>query len=154
MKISATIKNGVATSNDLDAKSPFVRLGGAGMVDIGQSTMDYLAKATVVGTPAGQDAKDYAQLKGVAVPGKLYGPLDAVKYDIQYAAIASSLVTQQAKGAVEDKIRGALGIKVPGQQPAAPAAPAAGGQPAQQAQQKPQSAEDKAKEKLRGLFGR
>ena len=154
MKISATIKNGVATSNDLDAKSPFVRLGGAGMVDIGQSTMDYLAKATVVGTPAGQDAKDYAQLKGVAVPVKLYGPLDAVKYDIQYAAIASSLVTQQAKGAVEDKIRGALGIKVPGQQPAAPAAPAAGGQPAQQAQQKPQSAEDKAKEKLRGLFGR
>ena len=45
-----------ATSNDLDAKSPFVRLGGAGTVDIGQSTMDYLAKATVVGTPAGQDA--------------------------------------------------------------------------------------------------
>ena len=157
MKISATIKNGVATSNDLDAKSPFVRLGGAGTVDIGQSTMDYLAKATVVGTPAGQDAKDYAQLKGVAVPVKVYGPLDAVKYDIQYAAIASSLVTQQARGAVEDKIKGALGIKVPGQQPAAPtapAAPAAGGQAAQQAAQKPQSAEDKAKEKLRGLFGR
>ena len=157
MKISATIKNGVATSNDLDAKSPFVRLGGAGTVDIGQSSMDYLAKATVVGTPTGQDAKDYAQLKGVAVPVKVYGPLDAVKYDIQYAAIASSLVTQQAKGAVEDKIKGALGIKVPGQQPSAtpaPAAPAAGGQPAPQAQQKPQSAEDKAKEKLRGLFGR
>ena len=152
MKISATIKNGVATSNDLDAKSPFVRLGGAGTVDIGQSSMDYLAKATVVGTPTGQDAKDYAQLKGVAVPVKVYGPLDAVKYDIQYAAIASSLVTQQAKGAVEDKIKGALGIKVPGQQPAAPAAPAAGGQA--QAAQKPQSAEDKAKEKLRGLFGR
>ncbi len=152
MKISATIKNGVATSNDLDAKSPFVRLGGAGTVDIGQSLMDYLAKATVVGTPAGQDARDYAQLKGVAVPVKIYGPLDAMKYDIQYAAIASSLVTQQAKGAVEDKIKGALGIKVPGQQPAAPAA---GGQaqPAPHAQ-KPQSAEDKAKEKLRGLFGR
>ena len=153
MKISAVIKNGVATSNDLDAKSPFVRLGGAGTVDIGQSTMDYLAKATVVGTPAGQDARDFAQLKGVAVPVKLTGPLDAIKYEVQYAAIASSLVTQQAKGALEDKLRGALGIKVPGQ----PAAPAAGGQAAQQpaqAVQKPQSAEDKAKEKLRGLFGR
>jgi AsmA protein len=149
MKISAVIKNGVATSNDLDAKSPFVRLGGAGTVDIGQSTMDYVAKATVVGTPAGQDAKDFAQLKGVAVPVKVYGPLDAVKYDIQYGAIAGSLVTEKAKSAVEDKLKGALGIKVPGQ-PAQPAAPAAGGQqPAKQP-----SAEDKAKEKLRGLFGR
>ena len=149
MKFSAIIKNGVATSTDLDAKSPFVRLGGAGTVDIGQSTMDYVAKATVVGTPAGQDAKDFAQLKGVAVPVKVYGPLDAVKYDIQYGAIAGSLVTEKAKGAVEDKFRGALGIKAPGQ-PAQPAAPAAGGQ--QQATQP--SAEDKAKEKLRGLFGR
>ncbi len=149
MKISAIIKNGVATSNDLDAKSPFVRLGGAGTVDIGQNTMDYLAKATVVGSAAGQDAKELAQLKGVTVPVKLYGPLDAMKYEVQYAAIAGSLVTDKAKSAVEDKLKGALGIKKP-DQPAQ--APAAGGQPPQQAKQP--SAEDKAKEKLRGLFGR
>ena len=151
MKMSATIKNGVATSNDLDAKSPFVRLGGAGTIDIGQNSMDYVAKATVVGTPAGQDAKDFAQLKGVAVPVKVYGPLDAVKYDIQYAAIASSIVTEKAKSAVEDKLRGALGMKKQ-DQPAPAQAPAAGGQ--QQPQAKQQSVEDKAKEKLRGLFGR
>lgn len=148
MKISASIKNGVATSNDLDAKSPFVRLGGAGTVDIGQSTMDYVAKATVVGTSGGQDAKDLAQLKGVTIPVKVFGPLDAVKYEIQYAAMAGSVVSDKAKSAVEDKLKGALGIKKPDQAAQPPAAGQAQQPPA------PKSAEDKAKEKLKGLFGR
>ncbi len=159
MKMSAVIKNGVATSNDLDVKSPFVRVAGDGTVNIGENSMDYLAKATVVGTAAGQDAKEMAQLKGVTVPVKIYGPLNAVKYDVQYGAIAAAAVTEKAKGAVEDKLKGLLGMKkadaptasAPPAQPGqpAPAAPA-GGPPAA----KQQSAEDKAKEKLRGLFGR
>ena len=152
MKISAVIKNGVATSNDLDAKSPFVRLGGEGTVNLGENSMDYLAKATVVGNPAGQGA-DLGALKGVTVPVKLHGPLDAMKYDIQYGAIAAGAVTEKAKSAVEDKLKGLLG----GKKADAPAAgaPAAGAPASGQAQQqKPQSAEEKAKEKLRGLFGR
>ncbi len=154
MKISAAIKNGVATSNDLDVKSPFVRLGGEGAVNIGDSTMDYVAKATVIGSPTGQGAAEMAAMKGVTVPVKIYGPLDAVKYDIQYGAIAAAAVQEKAKSAVEDKLRGLLG----GKKADAPAAPAAGQAPAAGAPaapaQKPQSAEDKAKEKLRGLFGR
>ena len=135
-----------------------MRVGGDGTVNIGENSMDYLAKATVVGSAAGQDAKEMAQLKGVTVPVKIYGPLDAVKYDVQYAAIAAGAVTEKAKGAVEDKLKGILGMKkadapaAPAQtgQPAGQPAAPAGGQPAA----KPQSAEDKAKEKLRGLFGR
>ncbi len=157
MKMSAVIKNGIATSNDLDVKSPFVRVGGDGTVNIGENSMDYLAKATVVGTAAGQDAKEMAQLKGVTVPVKIYGPLDAVKYDVQYGAIAAAAVTDKAKSAVEDKLKGILGMKK-ADTPAAPATPAQAGQPAAPAAgqpvAKPQSAEDKAKEKLRGLFGR
>jgi AsmA protein len=150
MKISAQIKNGIATSNDLDAKSPFVRLGGAGTVDIPAGTMDYLAKATVVNTSGGQDAKDLAQLKGLTIPVKINGPFDALKYDVQYGAIAGSLVTDKAKesvkDAVKDKLGGKLGLGKPAEQ-----APAQGSQP--QPQQQP-SAQDKAKEKLRGLLGR
>ena len=154
MKMSAVIKNGVATSNDLDVKSPFVRVGGDGTVNIGENSMDYLAKATVVGTAAGQDAKEMAQLKGVTVPVKIYGSLDAVKYDVQYGAIAAAAVTDKAKGAVEDKLKGILGMKK-ADAPAAPGAPVpASTAPAGQQPAKPQSAEDKAKEKLRGLFGR
>lgn len=149
MKISAQIKNGIATSNDLDAKSPFVRLGGAGTVDIPAGAMDYLAKATVVNTSGGQDAKDLAQLKGLTIPVKINGPFDALKYDVQYGAIAGSLVTDKAKESVKDavkeKLGGKLGLGKPAEQ-----APAQGGQQPQQQQ----SAQDKAKEKLRGLLGR
>ena len=151
MKISAVIKNGVAESSDLDAKSPFLRLGGAGKVDIGASTMDYLAKATVVNTSGGQQGKEMAQLNGLTVPVKVYGPLEQVKYDIQYSAIAGALVTDKVKSSVEDKLKDKLGLK---KQEPAPATQAQGGaQPAQQQQQK-QRPEDKVKDKLKGILGR
>ena len=145
MKISALIRNGIAESSDLDAKSPFIRLGGAGKVDIGASTMDYLAKATVVNTSGGQQGKEMAQLNGLTVPVKLSGPLDAPKYEIQYAAIAQSLITNEVKGKFEDKLKEQLGIK----KPDANAAPAQAGQPQQK-----QSAQDKVKDKLKGILGR
>ncbi len=98
MKISAQIKNGVAESSDLDARSPFLRLGGAGKVDIGAATIDYVAKAAVVNTSGGQQGKELAQLNGLTVPVKLSGPLEAVKYNIDYGEIAKSLATSQLKG--------------------------------------------------------
>ena len=155
MKISALIKNGIATSNDLDAKSPFVRLGGAGSVDIPAGSMDYLAKATVVNTSGGQDAKDLAALTGLTIPVKIKGPFDALKYDVQYAAVAGSLATEKVKDTVRDSLKEKLGLGKPQdkavQAPAAGQAPTAGQAPAPAAQQ---SAQDKAKEKLRGLLGR
>ncbi len=147
MKISAQIKNGIATSTDLDAKSPFVRLGGAGTVDIPAGAMDYLAKATVVNTSGGQDAKDLAALKGLTIPVKINGPFEALKYDVQYGAVAGSLATEKVKDTVKEKLGERLGLGKP-QDKAAPAP----GQPTAPAPQ--QSPQDKAKEQLRGLFGR
>ena len=155
MKISALIKNGIASSDDLDAKSPFVRLGGAGSVDIAAGSMDYLAKATVVNTSGGQDSKDMAALKGLTIPVKINGPFDALKYDVQYAAVAGSLATEKVKDTVKDSLKERLGLAKPqdkaGQAPAAGQAPVPAGQ---QTAAQPQSAQDKAKEKLRGLLGR
>jgi AsmA protein len=149
MKISAQIKNGIATSNDLDAKSPFVRLGGEGSVDIPAASMNYLARATVVNTSGGQEAKELAQLKGLTIPVKINGPFDALKYDVQYGAIAGNLVTDKAKDAVKEKLGEKLGLT----KPAANAPVAPGNAPAQPSAPQ-QSPQDKAKEKLRGLLGR
>ncbi|EWS57710.1 putative assembly protein [Methylibium sp. T29-B] len=69
-EISASfdIADGVARSKDLSGKSPFLRVGGEGLVDIGRGRVDYLAKATVTGTAEGQGGADLALLKGVTVP--------------------------------------------------------------------------------------
>ena len=149
MRISAQIRNGIATSSDLDAKSPFMRLGGAGSADISAGTMDYLAKATVVNTSGGQESKDLAQLNGLTIPVKINGPFEALKYDVQYGAVAGNLATEKVKDAVTDKLGERLGLGKPRDSAAAP------GQAPPVQQPSPQRAiEDKAKDKLRGLFGR
>ncbi len=47
LNASFQIADGVARNNDLDVKSPFLRLGGDGAVDIGKGRIDYTARATV-----------------------------------------------------------------------------------------------------------
>ena len=57
LKASFAIHNGVAHNDDLSAKSPLLRLAGNGDIDIGAGAMDYVAKATVVGSLEGRAAR-------------------------------------------------------------------------------------------------
>jgi AsmA protein len=96
---SLKIANGVAHNDDLAMKSPFLRLSGAGDIDIGGGQMNYVAKASVVGTSAGQGGKETDQLKGVTVPVRVSGPFDNLAYKIEFG----SLVSEAAKAKVEEK---------------------------------------------------
>ena len=96
---SFRIANGVAHNQDLSAKSPFLRLGGAGDIDIGNGRLDYVAKASVVATSGGQGAKELAHLQGLTVPVRARGPFDQLSYQIEYAALAEGAV----KAKVEEK---------------------------------------------------
>jgi len=139
-ELSATfaVRNGVASNNDLSLKSPFIRVGGAGTIDIGQGSMDYLAKATVVNTSTGQDGKDLRQLRDLAIPVRIVGPFERLSYEVQWLAISSDAL----KATVKDKLLESLGGRRP-----ATTAPAQPGAPAE-------SVEDKLKNQLKGLFGR
>jgi AsmA protein len=108
LSASFAILNGVARNNDLDLKSPFLRLGGDGAIDIGRSQIDYTARATVVGSAAGQDAGELDSLKGLAIPVRLTGALDAVDWKVQWSAVAASAL----KGKAEEKLKERLGEKL------------------------------------------
>jgi AsmA protein len=99
MTASFRITNGVARNDDLAAKSPFLRLGGSGDIDIGNGRLDYLAKASVVGTSGGQGAKGLDQLQGVTIPVRATGPFDKLSYKIEYGAIAEGAL----KAKVDEK---------------------------------------------------
>jgi len=108
MTASFVIKNGVAHNDDLDVKAPLVRLGGAGDIDIGNSQLNYVAKATVVATAKGQGGADLDHLAGLTVPVKLTGPFDAPKYEIDYRSLATDAVKAKAKEKLQDKLRDLL----------------------------------------------
>ncbi len=129
LSASFTIRNGVAHNDDLTAKSPFLRLGGSGDIDIGNSTLNYTARASVVTSARGQGGSDLAHVAGLTVPVKLTGPFDAIKFDIDYG----SGLRDKAKSKIEERLKESL----PGGGGAGAAPPA-----------------DRVKERLRNLLRR
>jgi AsmA protein len=119
-----TIKNGVAHNTDLDMKAPLIRVGGAGDIDIGNSSLNYVVKGSVVASTKGQGGAAKDELAGLTVPVKLSGPFDAMKYQVDYSAAATDLakskVGERAKEVIEknkdkvgdqvrDRLKGLLG---------------------------------------------
>lgn len=112
---SLKIANGVAHNEDLAMKSPFLRLSGAGDIDIGGGQMNYLAKASVVATSAGQGGQGLDQLKGLTVPVRVTGPFENLAYKIEFGSMVEDVAKakleekkQEVKGKVEDKLKDKL----------------------------------------------
>jgi AsmA protein len=113
------IKNGVAHNQDLDLKAPLIRVSGAGDIDIGNSSINYVVKPALVATTQGQGGAATGEVSGVTVPVKLSGPLDAMKYQVDYSAAATDLAKSKAgqkaretieqnRGKVEEQVRDRL----------------------------------------------
>jgi len=108
LSASFIIRNGVARNDDLDVRAPLVRVSGAGDIDIGNSQLNYLAKAAVVATAKGQGGADLEHLAGLTIPVKLTGPFDAPKYEIDYRSLAGDA----AKAKVQEKVKQKVGDKL------------------------------------------
>ena len=112
MSASFKIANGVAHNDDLKALSPFLRLGGAGNLNIGNNTIDYLAKATLAATAKGQGGRDVGNVAGVTIPVRLSGALDNPDWHVDYSGLlggAAGAVAETAKkgvGGITDTVRG------------------------------------------------
>ena len=137
------ITNGVAQNNDLSLKSPLLRVGGQGKIDIGSDSLDYLVKAAIVATSKGQGGRDLTDLRGVTVPVRVSGPFTAPSYQLDFG----SMVTDVAKQKIEERVTsevgkqlgGVLGGGAAGKDAGGKSAPAGGSSPA---------------DMLKGLFGR
>lgn len=117
LSASFNIKNGVARNDDLKAASPFLRLGGAGNLDIGNNTIDYLAKATLAATTKGQGGREAKDLAGVTIPVKLTGALDKPDWNVDYSALVGGAGGALGKAGVTEVLKkstGGLGGKVKG----------------------------------------
>jgi AsmA protein len=105
------IKNGVAHNEDLAMKAPILRLAkgdSRGDIDIGNETINYLAKPTIVKSLKGQGGADLDSLAGLAIPVKITGTFSSPKYGMDFASIGTSL----AKSNLLDKVGGEKGAAV------------------------------------------
>ena len=112
---SLKIANGIAHNEDLAMKSPFLRLSGTGDIDIGGGQMNYLAKASVVATSAGQGGQGLDQLKGLTIPVRVTGPFENLAYKIEFGSMVEDVAKakleekkQEVKAKVEDKMKDKL----------------------------------------------
>jgi len=122
---SFTVRDGVATNNDLFMASPLLRVSGEGTVDLVQKQLDYHVKPIVVGTLAGQG--DTVTLrKGLSVPLHISGPFAAPKVRPEISAkslIENAPALLDKKGNLGSKLGAILG-QPPAQSTPAPADPA------------------------------
>jgi len=100
-ELSATwvAQDGVIRNDDLSAKSPLLRLAGQGAVDLPAGQIDYLLKASLVGTSVGQGGRDVAELKGVTLPVRIKGGLASPVYTLDI----NSMLSESTKARLAEK---------------------------------------------------
>jgi len=93
LKASFRVDKGQARNEDLSLSSPFIRLNGAGNLNLVEGSVDYVAKTSLVATSTGQGGKALDDVAGLTVPVRVSGPLTALRYELQF----SDAIQQQAK---------------------------------------------------------
>jgi len=143
MKASFNITNGLVKNNDLSIKSPFIRVGGDGQVNLVTETIDYLVKTVITKAEQGQGGAELDALRGLTIPVRVGGTFTEPTFKPELG----DLLKAQAKQALdEEKAK----LKAELEQLEA--------EKKAEIQQKIDAekarAEDKLKDKLKGLFGR
>ena len=105
LSTSFAIRNGVASSTDLDGRSPFLRVAGDGSIDLARGSVDYRLRATVINTASGRAGPEMVLLNGVTVPIAFSGPMGNVAWHVNWPAVTASVAARSAPNAV----RGAAG---------------------------------------------
>ncbi len=113
LKATFKVNHGVAHNDDLSLKSPLLRLTGNGDINIGNDSMNYVAKATLAKTLEGQGGKD--AVGGITVPVRVSGPFADLKYTLDFGAMVSEVAKQkveekkeEVKTRLQEQLKGGL----------------------------------------------
>lgn len=106
LKATFKVSNGVAHNDDLSMKSPLLRLTGAGDINIGGDSMNYVAKATLAKTLEGQGGRD--SVGGITVPVRVSGAFSDLKYTLDFGSMVGEAVKQKVQTEVKTKLQDQL----------------------------------------------
>jgi len=110
LKATFKVKNGVAHNDDLSLQSPLLRVLGSGDINIGNDSIDYLAKATLAKPLEGRGS--LAKVSGITVPVRVKGPFSDLQYTLDFAVMVQEAAKQkietEVKTRVQDQLKGSL----------------------------------------------
>ena len=107
LSVSGRFVNGVMQSDDLDMRSPLLRVGGAGQVDLPGEMVDYTMTTLITGSSQGQGGKDLEALKGVKLDIPIRGSFDDLSANFAGVILAAMKenITSNLKGQAEARAR-------------------------------------------------
>ncbi|MCC6302109.1 MAG: AsmA family protein [Gammaproteobacteria bacterium] len=104
-ELGATLRfdGGIARNDDLQASSPYLRVGGKGQADLIKQELDYRLRVKLVGTEIGQGGGQAGELRGVEIPIRITGPFTAPSVALD-GSVVRDVLSQKAKAAVKEVI--------------------------------------------------
>ena len=151
LAVSGTFADGVMSSDDLDMRSPLLRLGGDGTVDLPGEAVDYTLTTLITGTAQGQGGADLDSLKGVQLDIPIRGTFEELSANFAGVILSgmkdniTGNLKNQAKALADEK---AAELKAQ----AGELKDAKEAELREKAEEVKSEAVDKAKDKLKGLF--
>lgn len=101
---SFRIAGGVARNDDLALLSPLLRVGGEGLIDIGGNRIDYTLRTSVVATAEGQGGAGLEKLRGLTVPVRITGPLEAPAPQVLWSAVVGDAARRALAERLQEKL--------------------------------------------------
>ena len=142
---SFNIQNGIVSNPDLLVKSPYVRIGGKGKINLPKETIDYRVNAKVVKTEQGQGGAELESIKGLDLPVKISGTFANPKFRLELDKVLKAKA-KEAPDKEKARIKQEAAAKLEAKKKAARE------KLEQQKQELKQKTKDKLKKKLKGLF--
>jgi AsmA protein len=96
-----TIARGVMTNKDFHLLNPFLRISGAGTVDLGARTVNFVVKPKLVASAQGQGGKQ--DLAGIGIPFNITGPWSNLSYSPDLSGVAQGIMKSLQGGGISAK---------------------------------------------------
>jgi len=95
---------GLARNDDLNLKSPLLRVGGDGQLDLPRDSVNYQLRVAVVGSLVGQGGKTVTELKNITVPIRVTGSPTRPHYQVDLKGLLKDNVKEETKQKIMDKL--------------------------------------------------
>ncbi len=112
-----TITNGVLANKDFHLLSPFIRMNGAGHIDLGERTIDFRVEPKAVASIKGQGGKE--KLTGLGIPFRVQGKWSDIHYSPDLSGVAKGVIESVKEHGLSTKsvLQGLFGGAKPKQTP-------------------------------------